>query len=110
MSTRQKKILFFVMTVLVSALPLGHAEQAAAPAAGAVVDAGNQICPVSGDKVNPEVSYVHEGIKYSFCCKACIKKFKKDPKKYISVMEKGAAHEHAGHEHGAHEHGGHDHA
>lgn len=70
----------------------------------AVVDVGNAICPISGDEAAPDVSYVHEGKRYHFCCAGCIKKFKKDPAQYLAQLEKGepAAHEHAGHEHAGH--------
>lgn len=101
-------ILIFASVVCVDAEPA-----ASAPESG-IVHVGNQFCPVSGDKVNPDVSYVHEGKRYLFCCKMCIRDFKKDPAKYIDKMkpseeEAGATKEHAGHEHGAHEHGGHEH-
>jgi YHS domain-containing protein len=70
-------------------------------AAKEVVQAANQFCPLSGDKVNPKMSYTFNGKRYLFCCKKCVKDFKKDPAKYISQMDrKEAAPEHAGHEHG----------
>lgn len=74
-----------------------------------VVDAGNTICPISGDPVNPEVTTVYQGKRYSFCCPNCTDKFKKNPEKYLAKMagkEKASEtveHEHAGHEHAGHE-------
>ncbi len=32
-------------------------------------------------------TYVHEGITIKFCCKPCLPKFKKDPKKYLVILE-----------------------
>ena len=69
------------------------------------------VCPVSGDEASEKASYTYEGKEYHFCCKKCIKKFQKDPQKYIAAMESGdtaASHEHHGmmmHDHG---HGDHD--
>ena len=80
----------FVLAVFfLCAAPAGfvHSET---PAAGSkIVDAGNTICPVSGDKVNPNVTYIFDGKRYAFCCPMCVKKFKKDPKKYLAQMAAG---------------------
>ncbi|MCJ8330169.1 MAG: hypothetical protein HRT89_15155 [Lentisphaeria bacterium] len=34
------------------------------------------------------VSYTHENQIMKFCCKPCIRKFKKDPAKYLKKLEK----------------------
>ncbi len=60
------------------------------------VDAGNTICPVSGGKIGemgPGVQYEHEGKIYHFCCAGCIDEFKKDPVKYIKIIEEQKEHE-----------------
>lgn len=91
------KVMFVFLVALIVVIPFASAEQAAPPS-GIV----NSICPVSGDKVNPEITYEHEGKTYGFCCKGCINKFKKDPEKYIAQMsapETSNGGEHAGHEH-----------
>ncbi len=75
------------LMMIFSAVPVTLAESAGAVSGTEVVDAGNKICPVSGDEVNPEVSYVHEGRRYHFCCAGCIKKFKKKPAQYIAQLE-----------------------
>ncbi|MDA8171970.1 MAG: YHS domain-containing protein [Nitrospiraceae bacterium] len=51
---------------------------------------GNEICPVSGEKINPKdkVSYEYKGKIYNFCCTDCLEQFKKDPEKYINKMKK----------------------
>ncbi len=53
------------------------------------INAGNKICPVSGEKINEETkaAYEYQGKIYNFCCPACIEDFKKDPKKYIKKVE-----------------------
>jgi len=50
---------------------------------------GNTICPLSKEKVGEMgdiVEYEHEGKIYNFCCKMCLKGFKKDPEKYIQMI------------------------
>jgi len=50
---------------------------------------GNKICPVMGNQIveNAKVTYEYEGKVYNFCCKGCIEEFKKDPAKYIKIIE-----------------------
>ena len=52
------------------------------------VDAGNKICPVSGESVDEaaKVTYEYEGKIYNFCCSMCIDEFKKEPQKYIDKV------------------------
>jgi len=69
--------------------------------------AGNKSCPVSGEEIDEtsKVTYEYKGKIYNFCCPMCVKKFKKDPEKYIEEMEKaeqGKGHE--GHKHHEHKH------
>lgn len=54
-----------------------------------VVNVGNKICPVTGDKINEttKATYEYEGKIYNFCCPMCIEQFKKDPDKYIKKIE-----------------------
>ena len=33
------------------------------------------------------ISYNHNGQEVKFCCKPCIKKFKKDPEKYLKKIQ-----------------------
>lgn len=83
-----KRIQMLVLAVLVWAAPLAIAD---------VVEAGNTVCPVSGDKVSGKHFVVHAGKRYGLCCLQCEKKFLKDPEKYIAQLEAGSAHE--GHDH-----------
>ena len=53
-------------------------------------------CIVSGDKLGemgePYV-YKYEGREIKFCCKGCVKDFKKEPAKYIKKIEEAEAKE-----------------
>lgn len=43
----------------------------------------NKLCPVMGNKVDPEVPTIeYEGKAYGFCCPGCDDKFRNDPEKY----------------------------
>ncbi len=48
----------------------------------------NSICPVSHEDVDPTITYEYKGKTYGFCCNKCLAKFKKDPEKYISRVDK----------------------
>ncbi len=54
-----------------------------------VVNVGNKICPVSGEKIDDKMktTYEYEGKIYNFCCASCVDDFKKDPQKYIKKVE-----------------------
>ncbi len=58
-----------------------------------------QTCIISGEKLggmgNP-VDYVHEGRLVRFCCTGCIASFKKDPAKYLKIIDDAAAKAKAG--------------
>jgi YHS domain-containing protein len=51
-------------------------------------------CIISGDKLgemgDPFV-YAYEGREIKFCCKGCLKDFKKDPAKYVKKIDEEAA-------------------
>jgi YHS domain-containing protein len=53
-------------------------------------------CIISGDKLGemgePFV-YEYQGREIKFCCKGCLKDFKKDPAKYIKMIDEAAAKE-----------------
>lgn len=46
-------------------------------------------CIVSGEKLEAEkaVGVVHEGREYQFCCKGCLKDFKKDTAKFSKKLD-----------------------
>ena len=48
-------------------------------------------CLVTGDgldDMDERVSTVYEGQTFEFCCKPCLKKFNKNPGKYVKALEK----------------------
>lgn len=46
----------------------------------------NTVCPVSGEEVDNKITSVYKGKTYALCCKTCLKKFNKDPEKYVSKL------------------------
>jgi len=55
------------------------------------VEVGNKICPVSKQNVEEmggAIQYEYEGKIYNLCCKMCLKDFKKNPEKYIQIIDK----------------------
>jgi YHS domain-containing protein len=69
------------------------AAPAAEKAAAAKEDYPLTTCVVSGEKLgemgDPYVLQ-YEGKTVKFCCKDCVKKFKKDPAKYLAKIEEAA--------------------
>lgn len=69
------------------------APAAAQPVAAAPTEA---VCPVSGEKVTPDVhtkSTVYNAKTYYFCCPGCEKKFNADPAKYVAAVAAGSPNE-----------------
>jgi len=58
-------------------------------------DVENKICPVLGEKIDEKLkaTYEYKGKIYNFCCAMCIDAFKKDPEKYIKIIEEQKARE-----------------
>jgi len=52
-------------------------------------EAGNKICPVSGEEINDETkaTYEYKGKIYNLCCSGCIEEFRNNPEKYIKIIE-----------------------
>ncbi len=58
-----------------------------------LVEVGNKICPVSGEKVGQMgeiITYENNGKVCNLCCKMCEKDFKKDPEKFSKIAEEAA--------------------
>ncbi len=60
--------------------------------AAKLVDIGNKICPVSGEKVDASsgmapVTYEYNGKLYHLCCPGCISMFKANPEKYSKIAD-----------------------
>lgn len=73
----------------------GEKAQAAQVQTGENVN--NAICPMTGEAVDKEnpVTYEYKGKIYNLCCPMCIDEFKKDPEKYVKIVEGQSAPEHA---------------
>ena len=55
-----------------------------------IVEVGNKLCPVSGEKVGEmgeAIKYEFNGKIYNLCCTMCVKDFKKYPEKYSKIAE-----------------------
>ena len=57
------------------------------------VDVGNKICPVTGEKIGSmehekATKVEYKGKSYNLCCPMCAAEFKKNPAKYVKVVEK----------------------
>lgn len=62
-----------------------------------IIDVSNKICPVRGEPVDKNVSYVYKGKRYYFCCAMCVDTFKADPEKYIEKLQEIETKELGGH-------------
>jgi YHS domain-containing protein len=51
----------------------------------------NAKCPVSGDDVDKEITETYKGRTIAFCCKDCVKDFKKDPDKFVKKLDEEKA-------------------
>jgi YHS domain-containing protein len=61
--------------------------------AASAVDVGNKICPVTGEKIGSmehekATKVEYKGKSYNLCCPMCAAEFKKNPAKYVKVVEK----------------------
>lgn len=73
----------------------------------AAAKGGNELCPVTGEKVDAKTTYTYNyrGKVYHFCCADCLVEFKKDPEKYLGKTKSGTTTDTAGpmgHDHGHH--------
>ena len=83
-----KKLIAVVMVLTFAMSFLAAPAFAAMPKAGkGVVDAGNKMCPVSGDPVSGKNFVTYKGVRYGLCCPMCRKSFLKDPEKYLAQMK-----------------------
>ena len=93
MLLRIMTIIFLSMLItaplLLAAEPTSTGDAKKMTAGKKAEEVGNRVCPVSGDKIKAgeEVKFEYEGKIYNFCCKMCIKDFKKNPQKYIKLLQ-----------------------
>jgi len=52
------------------------------------VNAGNEVCPVSGRQIQEETkaTYEYKGVVYNFCSPECIEVFKRSPRRFIEIV------------------------
>lgn len=63
-----------------------------------LIKVGNEICPVSGEKIGamgPVVEYEYNEKIYSFCCAGCIDAFKAEPEKYAKLVKERMPEKHS---------------
>ena len=68
----------------------------------AAVEVGNELCPVTGEKVGamgPAIQYEHNGKIYNLCCAGCVEEFKANPEKYSKIAEENVVAEHGTSDH-----------
>jgi len=59
-------------------------------AGGALIEVGNKICPISGQKVGmmgDPIQVEHDGKLYNLCCAGCKSTFLEDPAKYSKIAQ-----------------------
>jgi len=80
----------FILAVAFQAFAEDPAKPAQEGEAAPAVNAGNNICPVCGEKTGQggmrRAPYEYQGKIYNLCCLTCIDEFKKDPEKYINKV------------------------
>jgi YHS domain-containing protein len=70
--------------------PLAATQPSTQPSADADADTPpvNNFCAVETDEeIDPTITIMYNGMKIGFCCKDCIKDFKKNPDKYLPNMK-----------------------
>ncbi len=74
--------------ILISPSRIWADAPATQPTTQAVADKPvNTRCPITGDPIDPKITYVYDGKTYAFCCDDCVDKFKKDPAKYAANVK-----------------------
>ena len=87
------KIIMLVVFLGLSFAVIAQADEKSSGAVSdqaAAVEAGNKICPVSGEKVGQMgdiVQIEHKGKIYNLCCAMCKNDFDKNPDKYTKIAE-----------------------
>ena len=46
-----------------------------------------KVCPVTGDKIDPNIHVDYNGRRVYFCCQMCVATFEKDPAKYLAKVD-----------------------
>jgi YHS domain-containing protein len=83
----KKMIVLALLVVFMMPLAVSHVLAADETARTGSVDAGNKLCPVSGDPVSGSDFVIYQGKRYGLCCSMCKAPFLAAPEKYIAAME-----------------------
>jgi YHS domain-containing protein len=79
---KKTSLIVALLTLIVMAPDYGWSEEAQ-------TREGTQTrCPVMGGNIDKNIYTDYEGKRIYFCCQGCVETFKKDPEKYVSMMEK----------------------
>ncbi len=77
-----------ILLLLVVFLFTANAQNTKKPAGRkADVKIVNTKCPVTGEDVDPAVTYTYKGRTYAFCCNGCVARFKKTPESFLKNMK-----------------------
>ncbi|MFA7255702.1 MAG: hypothetical protein WC133_06360 [Candidatus Omnitrophota bacterium] len=82
-----KKVLVFAL-LMAFLMPLMTSQAFAAEetAQNGIVDAGNKLCPISGEPVSGNDFVTYQGKRFGLCCSGCEKMFLAEPEKYLAKM------------------------
>lgn len=86
MKAMQSLLVVAVAAVIAVGLAAGCKEKSG-PAGGAAAPIAQKLCPVTGQPIDPNVYVDYEGRRIYFCCNACPAEFKKDPAKYLAILD-----------------------
>jgi len=86
---KKSSMLLILVAVLMAAFTASAQTPATATstAAPALIDVRYAECPLMGGKPLADVTAIHEGKIYHFCCPGCIGEFKKDPAAAIAKIK-----------------------
>ncbi|MBI2439960.1 MAG: hypothetical protein HYV35_01160 [Lentisphaerae bacterium] len=76
------------ITIIVSLAALALSQETNAPRAAAADYKPQTTCPVMEGKRIEKMFYVdYEGYRIYLCCKPCVKAARKDPEKYLKILQ-----------------------
>lgn len=71
-------------------MPMNEQKQEVTVTSKKAINVGNLICPVMGEKIDEKTkeTYEYKGKIYNLCCSTCVEEFKKNPEKYVQIVDK----------------------
>jgi len=76
--------------LLASCASTGSDSNSSATSAGGVKPYPLDICIVTDNELGSmgdPISLIHEGQEVKFCCRPCVKKFQRDPQRYLAQLQ-----------------------